>query len=126
MNSFNGKGRIASDIKCYVGGDNSKGMIVFSLAIPNLARRDENGNVLADFIQCVAYGSTAQTINTYLSKGDELCLSGRLQTNSYEDKTGIQRRSTEVVVEEMFFCGTKKKTESDDVEKTSKGSKKTA
>lgn len=124
MNSFNGKGRIASDIKCYMNGDNGKGMVVFSLAIPNRARRDDTGNVMADFIQCVAYGNVAQTINTYLKKGDELAVTGRLSTSNFTDKNNVQRWTTEVVIEEMFFCGTKKTNES--VDKESKGSKKTA
>lgn len=126
MNSFTGMGRISSDIKSYIGGENMKGMVVFNIAISNRARRDSAGNVMADFLPCVAYGNIAQTINTYLTKGDQICIRGRLQTSSYEDKNGIQRRSTEIVVEEMDFCGSKRTTttESDKAEKAAKGSKK--
>jgi len=128
MNSFTGMGRISSDIKSYIGGENMKGMVVFNIAISNRARRDAAGNVMADFLPCVAYGNIAQTINTYLTKGDQICIRGHLQTNSYEDKNGIQRRSTEIVVEEMDFCGSKRTTttESEEADKTAKGSKKTA
>lgn len=61
-----------------------------------------------DFINCVAWRSTAEFISKYFNKGSMAAVSGRVQVRSYEDKVGNKRTATEVVVENIYFAGEKK------------------
>ena len=51
----------------------------FSIAV-NRNKKDENGNREADFISCVAWEGTAETICKYFEKGNRIGISGRIQT----------------------------------------------
>ena len=65
-----------------------------------------------DFIDIVAWRSTAEFVCKYFTKGQLIALSGRIQSRSYEDKTGSKRTAVEVVAEQVSFCGPKKDRES--------------
>ena len=79
----------------------------FTLAV---TRRFKNpaGDYEADFINCVAFGKTAELINEYIQKGDLLGIEGRIQTGSYTASDGSKRYTTDVVVENITFINTKK------------------
>lgn len=56
------------------------------------------------FINCTAWGRTAETISKYVGKGRQLLVSGRLQQRTWQDKdTGKNRSAVDVVVEEFSF-----------------------
>lgn len=61
----------------------------------------------ADFIDCVAWRSTAEFISKYFHKGSMIALTGSIQTGNYTDKNGDQRKAVDVVVSEASFCGSK-------------------
>ena len=63
-----------------------------------------------DFINCVAWRSTAEFITKYFSKGNSICVCGSIQTRNYTDKNGNKRTAVEVVAEEATFCESKKNT----------------
>ena len=75
-----------------------KGNTRFTLAVSR--NKDE-----ADFINCTAWGKTAETTAEYLRKGRRIALQGRLSVNSYE-KNGETRWSTEVIVDKFEFVDT--------------------
>lgn len=62
-----------------------------------------------DFIDCVAWRSTAEFINRYFNKGSMIALEGEIQTRTWEDNNGNKRKAVEVVVSNVSFCGDKKK-----------------
>jgi len=70
--------------------------------------KDNNGNRVSDFINCVAWRNTASFIGSYFSKGDMIVLHGRIQTRTYDDKDGKKVHVTEIVVDEVSFGGVKK------------------
>ncbi len=51
----------------------------------------------------VAWGKTAEIIEKYVNKGQEIAIEGRLTSRSYEDKEGAKRYITEVVCSEMLM-----------------------
>lgn len=53
----------------------------------------------------VAWGKLAEIIEQYLKKGDQVYFEGRLQTSSWEDKSGEKRYKTEIVAQEMQMLG---------------------
>lgn len=75
----------------------------FTLAVDR-GRRDENGQTQADFIPCVAWQKTAETIGRYVTKGQLIAVRGRIQTRRYKDREGFDRTMTEVIVDEFSFA----------------------
>ena len=55
----------------------------------------------------VAWGNTAQIIESYVNKGEELAVEGKLTSRSYEDKDGYKKYITEVVANEILMLGKK-------------------
>lgn len=72
----------------------------FSIAVD---RYTKNGDDKADFIRCVAFGSSANTINDCFYKGRSITISGRLENNPFTDKDGKKRDSYSVIVERWEF-----------------------
>ena len=70
--------------------------------------KNTNGEYESDFINCVCWKETAETMNKYLKKGDPVLVEGRIQTRNFEDKDGNKRYTTEVVIEHMDFVSSKK------------------
>ena len=73
-------------------------------------RRYSKDNKQTDFINVVAWRSTAEFITKYFSKGNSICVCGSIQTRNYTDKNGNKRTAVEVVAEEATFCEGKKNT----------------
>lgn len=61
----------------------------------------------ADFIDCVAWRQTAEFISRYFHKGSMIAVEGSIQTQNYTDKNGNQRKSVEVVANNVSFCGSR-------------------
>ena len=61
----------------------------------------------ADFIDCVAWGKTAEFVNSWFHKGQMIALTGEIQTRNFTDKDNNKRKSVEVVANNVSFCGSK-------------------
>ena len=61
----------------------------------------------ADFINCVAWRSTADFIGRYMTKGTKVAIDGTIQTRSYDAQDGTKRYVTEVVVDNIEFAGSR-------------------
>ena len=57
------------------------------------------------FIDCRAYGKTAETLQKYVKRGDPLLVEGRLQFDQWEGKDGTKRSKHRVFVENFQFLG---------------------
>lgn len=58
----------------------------------------------ADFLNCTAFGKTAEHVEKYWKKGMKAAIEGRLQVSQYTDKAGQKRTDYQVVVEQIEFC----------------------
>ena len=109
MNKVILMGRLTRDPEVrYSAGDNAMAIARFSLAVDR--RRRANGGAddqSADFISCVAFGKTAEFIEKYVFKGTKIAVEGRIQTGSYTNKDGNKVYTTDVVVEQVEFAGSK-------------------
>ncbi len=56
-----------------------------------------------DFHRLVAWNKLAELCNQLLKKGTKVFISGRLQTRSWEGQDGVQRQTTEIVIEDMII-----------------------
>ncbi len=72
--------------------------------------KDVNGEYGTDFINCVAFGKTAQFVEKYFTKGMRIGLDGRIQTGSYNDKDGRKVYTTDIVAENVEFVERKSAT----------------
>lgn len=78
----------------------------FTLAVS----RDFSDKDKTDFIDVVAWKSTAEFVSKYFSKGRTAVVSGRLQMRDWTDKDGNKRRSAEVIAENVYFGDSKRET----------------
>ena len=62
----------------------------------------------ADFIDIVAWRSTAEFVSRYFRKGQLVAVQGSIQTRSYEDKQGIKRKAFEIVADSVHFAEPKR------------------
>ena len=62
----------------------------------------------ADFIPCVAWRQQAEFVHRYFSKGDRILVSGSIQPRSWDDDKGNRRYTTEVIIDEVEFCESKR------------------
>ncbi|MCI9292974.1 MAG: single-stranded DNA-binding protein [Erysipelotrichaceae bacterium] len=87
------------------------GASVVSFTLACNRRNKQEGQPDADFINCQAWGKTAEVICQYVFKGHLLGLEGRIQTRSYDDKDGKRVYVTEVVADSVQFLESKKQAE---------------
>lgn len=79
----------------------------FTLAVDR-DYRSGDGERQTDFIDCVAWRSTAEFVNKYFAKGSMAVVSGRLQSHKWEDKNGNNRVAWEVIANNVYFGETKR------------------
>lgn len=93
-------GRLTRDPEKRYTADNTP-VTSFAIAV----NRDKEHT---DFFDCTAWRKTAGFVSTYFAKGDMIAVRGRIQNRDWTDKNGNARRSTEIVADEVSFCGSKK------------------
>ena len=105
MNSVNITGRLCRDPELkYLANGNGTAVATFTLAVDRNLSKDKReeavskGQATADFINCKAWGKTAETVTNYVTKGKLIGVTGRIETGSYEAKDGTRRYTTEVIV----------------------------
>jgi len=70
-------------------------------------RYSKDGEPGADFINCIAFGKSAEFAEKYFRKGLKIVIRGRIQTGSYTNKDGATVYTTDVVIEEQNFAESK-------------------
>lgn len=86
-----------------------KGVTKFTLAVNNPRNKEET-----TFVDIVAWDRLGETCNTYLKKGSNALVEGRLVIRSYDDKDGNKRKATEVVIDNMQMLGSRRDSEGGD------------
>lgn len=82
-------------------------MTSFTLACDRDFKNQQTGEKEVDFIECVAWGGTAEMVEKYFHKGQMAVATGRLQLRDWTDKNGQKRRQAEILVNNIYFCGSK-------------------
>ena len=106
MNKVILMGRLTRDPEVrYSQGDSASAVARYTLAVDRRFRRE--GEATADFINCVAFGKSAEFAERYLRQGVKIAVTGRIQTGSYTNRDGQKVYTTDVVVEEQEFAESK-------------------
>ena len=92
----------------------------FRLAVDRDFKDKATGERSTDWIDVVAWRSTAEFICKYFRKGQMIAIHGSIQTGTYKDKEGNTRKTFEVLADTTHFADSKKK---DDEQKETKKEK---
>jgi single-strand DNA-binding protein len=117
MNVWNGIGRLTKDIELKYSASNTA-IANLTLAVDNPFGKEENNNKTF-FINCVAFGKTAEFASKYFTKGTRIAVTGSIQTRSWEDTENKKHYTTEVVAEKVYFADGKTNTSSETKSNTS-------
>lgn len=101
MNKIIIKGRLTRDPELKAGGTGTE-YCKLTVAVDRRGGKEK----ITDFFDCTAFGKTAAAISQYMTKGREILIEGRMQSNTYE-KDGQKRKSWDLVVDTFEFCGSK-------------------
>ena len=82
----------------------SDGKTVCSFCV---AVNDEYRKDMTYFLDIIAWNKTAEFICKYFRKGSMIAIQGKLTTRVWEDKNGNKRKETEIVADNVSFCGGK-------------------
>lgn len=93
-------GRLTKDPELRFTAGSGMAVSRFTVAVNRQFKKDET-----DFINCVAFGKTAETIYQYLTKGRQIAVIGSIRTGSYDAQDGTKRYTTDVAVESFEFVG---------------------
>lgn len=102
-------GRLTKDPELNYTAGTGTAVTRFTIAVTRPFKKDET-----DFINCVAFNKTGETIAQYLTKGRQLAIVGNIRTGSYDAKDGTKRYTTDVVVESFEFIGQGKQEQKED------------
>ena len=109
MNHFVGIGRLTKDPEIrYTQGDQGTKIASFTLAIDRKVKRD--GQPTADFINCKAFGKTADIVEQYAPKGKQIAITGEIQTGSYTNKEGRKVYTTDIICNQVQLLGSADQT----------------
>lgn len=101
-------GRLTADpeLKTINGANGAIQVVNFSVAVARAVKKPD-GTRDADFIECTAWGKTAEFIAKYFAKAQPAVVVGRLTSQSWQTNTGEKRYKTFVTVDEIHFAGSK-------------------
>jgi len=88
--------------------ESGKKLAKFSIAT-NDSYRNASGEKITDtqWHNVITWNKTADIVEKYLTKGNEVAVEGKLTSRSYENKEGIKKYITEIVVNELVMLGGK-------------------
>lgn len=88
--------------------DSGKKLAKFSIAT-NENYKNAKGEKITEtyWHNLIAWNNTAEIVEKYLQKGNEVAIEGKLTNRSYEDKEGNKKYITEVIVNEVLLLGNK-------------------
>lgn len=82
-------------------------VLSFSVCVNNRRKNSQTGQWedKPNWVDCVMYGSRAESVSEYLAKGSHVTVAGRLNQRTWEAKDGSKRSKLEVVCEDIDFSG---------------------
>lgn len=88
--------------------DSGKKLAKFSIATNESYKNDKGEKIEnTQWHNLISWGKTADIIEKYVQKGNEVAIEGKLTNRSYDDKDGKKRYITEIVVNEILMLGGK-------------------
>ena len=93
----------------YTQGENAMAIARFTLAVDkNFKKKDDKAN----FINCVAFGKIAETVEKHVFKGSKIAVIGEWTTGSYKNKDGNTVYTNDCNISKLEFCDSKSQSNS--------------
>ena len=99
-------GRITADLELRQT-PNGVPVTSFTVAVARQFTDKQTGERVTDFLDVVAWRNTAEFVCRYFSKGRPILIEGTIQTRTYTDKNGQNRRAWEIVADSAHFADSK-------------------
>lgn len=80
-------------------------MLAFGVAVNDRRRNQQTGEWedVPNFVDCIVFGSRAEAVSRFISKGSKVAIEGKLRFSAWETKEGQRRSKLEVIVDEIDF-----------------------
>jgi single-strand DNA-binding protein len=119
MNKLILLGRLTADPETRYTQNNIQ-MTRFKIAV-NRGGKKQEGQPDADFFQITAWRQTAEFVQKYFSKGQQVLIEGYLRNNQYTDKDGNKRYSDDIHADKVYFADSKRDSGQQKVDDTGEG-----
>lgn len=104
INRVNITGNLTRDpeLRATAGGTQ---MLAFGVAVNDRRKNPQTGawENVPNFVDCIVFGSRAEAVSRFISKGSKVAIEGKLRYSSWETKEGQRRSKLEVIVDEIDF-----------------------
>lgn len=104
INRVNITGNLTRDpeLRATAGGTQ---MLAFGVAVNDRRRNQQTGEWedVPNFVDCIVFGSRAEAVSRFISKGSKVAIEGKLRYSAWENKEGQRRSKLEVIVDEIDF-----------------------
>lgn len=104
INRVNITGNLTRDpeLRATAGGTQ---MLAFGVAVNDRRKNPQTGawEDVPNFVDCIVFGSRAEAVSRFISKGSKVAIEGKLRYSSWETKEGQRRSKLEVIVDEIDF-----------------------
>lgn len=104
INRVNITGNLTRDpeLRATAGGTQ---MLTFGVAVNDRRKNPQTGSWedVPNFVDCIVFGSRAEAVSRFISKGSKVAIEGKLRFSSWETKDGDRRSKLEVIVDEIDF-----------------------
>lgn len=104
INRVNITGNLTRDpeLRATAGGTQ---MLAFGVAVNDRRRNQQTGEWedVPNFVDCIVFGSRAEAVSRFITKGSKVAIEGKLRYSAWETKEGQRRSKLEVIVDEIDF-----------------------
>lgn len=104
INRVNISGNLTRDPELRVTAGGTQ-MLAFGVAVNDRRKNQQTGEWedVPNFVDCIVFGSRAEAVSRFITKGSKVAIEGKLRFSSWETKEGGRRSKLEVVVDEIDF-----------------------
>ena len=109
LNAVTLMGRLTRDpeLNYFKNGDQNIPVVNFTLAVDR-NYKNSNGEKKTDFFDVEAWRHTAEFLDNYFTKGQQMCVEGRLKRDDWLDKENNKRTSYKIVARNVYFADSKR------------------
>lgn len=104
VNRVNITGNLTRDpeLRATAGGTQ---VLTFGVAVNDRRKNPQTGEWedVPNFVDCIVFGSRAEAVSRFISKGSKVAIEGKLRYSAWENKEGQRRSKLEVIVDEIDF-----------------------
>lgn len=104
INRVNITGNLTRDpeLRATAGGTQ---MLAFGVAVNDRRKNPQTGawEDVPNFVDCIVFGSRAEAVSRFITKGSKVAIEGKLRYSAWENKEGQRRSKLEVIVDEIDF-----------------------